>query len=77
MPVVHANVLATKEHPSGERIVAHYDVRFDAKGLVAHAGLILPATLAQRLGLPEGNWTRRRSRHACHAARRVEAGVGR
>jgi hypothetical protein len=29
------------------------DVRFDAKGLVAHAGLILPATLAQRLGLPE------------------------
>src|SRR5215472_15481805 len=29
------------------------EVRFDAKGLVAHAGLILPATLAQRLGLPE------------------------
>jgi hypothetical protein len=29
------------------------DVRFDAKGLVAHAGLILPATLAQRLGLPD------------------------
>lgn len=29
------------------------DVRFDAKGLVAHAGLILPTTLAQRLGLPE------------------------
>jgi hypothetical protein len=27
--------------------------RFDAKGLVANAGLILPATLAQRLGLPE------------------------
>ena len=29
------------------------DVRFDAKGLVAHAGLILPATLARRLGLPK------------------------
>jgi len=29
------------------------DVRFDAKGLVANAGLVLPATLAQRLGLPE------------------------
>src|SRR5215469_15099963 len=28
-------------------------VRFDAKGLVANAGLVLPATLAQRLGLPE------------------------
>jgi Transposase DDE domain group 1 len=29
------------------------DIRFDAKGLVANAGLVLPATLAQRLGLPE------------------------
>lgn len=29
------------------------DVRFDARGLVAHAGLVLPTTLAQRLGLPE------------------------
>jgi hypothetical protein len=29
------------------------DVRFDAKGMVANAGLGLPATLAQRLGLPE------------------------
>jgi hypothetical protein len=29
------------------------DVRFDARGLVANAGLLLPATLAQRLGLPE------------------------
>jgi hypothetical protein len=29
------------------------DVRFDAKGLVANAGLLLPATLARHLGLPE------------------------
>jgi hypothetical protein len=29
------------------------DVRFDAKGLVANAGLVLPATLAQHLGLPD------------------------
>jgi Transposase DDE domain group 1 len=29
------------------------DVRFDAKGLVANAGLVLPTTLAQRLGLPD------------------------
>lgn len=29
------------------------DVRFDAKGLVANAGLLLPANLAQRLGLPD------------------------
>lgn len=29
------------------------DIRFDAKGLVTSAGLVLPATLAQRLGLPE------------------------
>ena len=29
------------------------DVRFDAQGLVANAGLVLPATLAQHLGLPE------------------------
>jgi Transposase DDE domain group 1 len=29
------------------------DVRFDAKGLVANAGLVLPATLARHLGLPE------------------------
>ena len=29
------------------------DITFDAKGIVAHAGLILPATLAQHLGLPE------------------------
>jgi hypothetical protein len=29
------------------------DVRFDARGPVAHAGLVLPTTLAQRLGLPE------------------------
>src|SRR2546425_7173246 len=29
------------------------DVRFDARSLVANAGLVLPATLAQRLGLPE------------------------
>ena len=28
-------------------------VDFDAPGLVANAGLVLPATLAQRLGLPE------------------------
>jgi hypothetical protein len=28
------------------------EVRFDARGLVANAGLILPTTLAQRLGLP-------------------------
>src|SRR5215471_20211770 len=28
-------------------------VDFDARGLVANAGLVLPATLAQRLGLPE------------------------
>jgi len=28
------------------------DVRFDAQGLVANAGLILPATLGERLGLP-------------------------
>jgi hypothetical protein len=29
------------------------EVRFDAKGLVANAGLVLPATLGERLGLPE------------------------
>ena len=29
------------------------DIRFDAKGLDTSAGLVLPATLAQRLGLPE------------------------
>lgn len=29
------------------------DITFDAKGLVANAGLVLPATLAQHLGLPE------------------------
>jgi len=29
------------------------DIGFDARGLVANAGLVLPATLAQRLGLPE------------------------
>jgi hypothetical protein len=29
------------------------DIRFDAQGLVANAGLVLPATLAQRLGLRE------------------------
>ncbi len=29
------------------------DVRLDARGLVANAGLVLPATLAQRLVLPE------------------------
>ena len=29
------------------------DIRFDARGLIAQAGLVLPATLAQRLGLPE------------------------
>ena len=29
------------------------DVRFDARGLVASAGLVLPATLGERLGLPE------------------------
>jgi hypothetical protein len=29
------------------------DVTFDAKGIVANAGLILPATLGQHLGLPE------------------------
>jgi hypothetical protein len=28
-------------------------VSFDAKGLVANAGLLLPATLGERLGLPE------------------------
>jgi hypothetical protein len=28
------------------------EVRFDAKGLVANAGLVLPATLGERLGLP-------------------------
>ena len=27
------------------------DVRFDARGLVANAGLVLPATLGERLGL--------------------------
>jgi hypothetical protein len=29
------------------------DIRFDAKGLVANAGLALPATLARHLGLPD------------------------
>src|SRR5262252_8297465 len=29
------------------------EVRFDAMGLVANAGLVLPATLGERLGLPE------------------------
>jgi hypothetical protein len=29
------------------------DARFDARGLVANAGLVLPATLGERLGLPE------------------------
>jgi DDE family transposase len=29
------------------------EVRFDAKGLVANAGLVLPATLGERLGLPD------------------------
>jgi hypothetical protein len=29
------------------------EVRFDAKGLVANAGLVLPATLARQLGLPD------------------------
>src|SRR5215472_8835313 len=29
------------------------EVRFDAKGLVVNAGLMLPATLGERLGLPE------------------------
>jgi hypothetical protein len=29
------------------------EVRFDAKGLVANAGLVLPATLGERLSLPE------------------------
>ena len=29
------------------------EVRFDAKGLVANAGLVLPSTLSERLGLPE------------------------
>ena len=29
------------------------EVRFDAKGLIANAGLVLPATLGERLGLPE------------------------
>jgi len=29
------------------------EVRFDAKGLVANAGLVLPTTLGERLGLPE------------------------
>jgi hypothetical protein len=29
------------------------DIRFDAKGLVANAGLVLPATLARHLGLPD------------------------
>ena len=28
-------------------------ISFDAKGLVANAGLLLPATLGERLGLPE------------------------
>ena len=31
----------------------HLDATFDAKGLVANAGLVLPATLAQHLGLPD------------------------
>lgn len=31
----------------------HVQVAFDGKGLVANAGLILPTTLAQHLGLPE------------------------
>jgi hypothetical protein len=30
-----------------------FDVRFDATGLVADAGLVLPATLAQHLSLPD------------------------
>jgi len=29
------------------------DIRFDAKGMVVNAGLVLPATLAQRLSLPD------------------------
>jgi hypothetical protein len=29
------------------------DIRFDAKGLIPNAGLVLPATLAQHLGFPE------------------------
>ena len=35
------------EHPDGIQIA------FDDRRLVANAGLVLPATLARRLGLPE------------------------
>jgi hypothetical protein len=52
---VQAHNLATKEHPSGEASSHNLDrlrIDFDAPGLVANAGLVLPATLARHLGLP-------------------------
>jgi hypothetical protein len=47
---------APRKQQSGERRSHNLDrlrVDFDAKGLVANAGLVLRATLADRLGLPE------------------------